>query len=542
MRQPVNLFTLAAGPFTVAAVTILATWWWLGAAVPMPASPVNPGEKLYCVSYAPFRGAQTPLDRSTEITRQQIDEDLAQLAKITDCVRIYSVDFGLHQVPEIARRHGLKVLLGLWVSGHADRTAWQIETGVALAKVYPDVIRAVVVGNEALLRGEIAPAALAALIRRVKAEAALPVTYADVWEFWLRHRELVNEVDFVTIHILPYWEDDPIGAGAAASHVADIRAKVARELAGKEIVIGEVGWPSAGRMREGALPSRVNQARVVHDILARGKAENFRVNVIEAFDQPWKRFLEGTVGGHWGLYDDATRAPKFAWGEPVSNHPQWPWQAAGGVAFAALVFGAALAARRRDGSAEPLLGPWLAVGVTAAVGGALLPWTLELVPLESLGPGGWLRSLAWTALAIAAPLAGAAALVARTGSPGFAEVIGPAQSRVHAPLALTLGILLIALTVLALQAALGLSFDPRYRDFPFAPLTAAVTPFVLLALLTPRKSVPWPLAETMAAAVLALCALFMVWNETHANWQALWFAAGIGLVALTLVRVRGAPG
>ena len=40
----------------------------------------------------------------------------------------------------------------------------------------------------------------------------------------------------------------------------------------------------------------------------------------------------------------------------------------------------------------------------------------------------------------------------------------------------------MALTVLAVQSALALSFDPRYRDFPFAPLTAAAVPFLLLAL------------------------------------------------------------
>ena len=81
---------------------------------------------------------------------------------------------------------------------------------------------------------------------------------------------------------------------------------------GKEVLIGEVGWPSAGRMREGALPSPVKQARVILDDLALSKRENFNVNIIEAFDQPWKRALEGTVGGHWGLFEAATRAPKFS--------------------------------------------------------------------------------------------------------------------------------------------------------------------------------------------------------------------------------------
>src|SRR6266571_4852831 len=85
-------------------------------------------------------------------------------------------------------------------------------------------------------------------------------------------------------------------------------------------------FQSAGHMREDALPSLANQARVLHDVLALAKQENFPVNLIEAFDQPWKRWLEGTVGGHWGLLDADSRAPKFAWGQPVSNHPAWRLQ------------------------------------------------------------------------------------------------------------------------------------------------------------------------------------------------------------------------
>jgi len=47
------------------------------------------------------------------------------------------------------------------------------------------------------------------------------------------------------------------------------------------------------------------------------------------------------------------------------------------------------------------------------------------VPIESLDIGGWLRSLAFAALAIAAPIVGAAAMVLPTGPPAFAGIIGP---------------------------------------------------------------------------------------------------------------------
>ena len=534
MQKPVSLFTLTAA-------VIVAAWWWLGSAVPMPPSPLDPGEKLYCISYAPFRGAQTPLDLATKIEPAQIEEDLAQLAKVTDCVRTYSVDFGLDRVPEIAQRHGLKVLLGLWVSSHTDRTQYQIGTGVALANRFPDVVRAVIVGNEALLRGEVSPAMLAETIRSVKSRVKAPVTYADVWEFWLRYRELATSVDFVTIHILPYWEDDPVAARDAADHVDAIRKRVVENFSGKEVVIGEVGWPSAGRMREGALPSPANQARVIADVLSRGKQERFRVNVIEAFDQPWKRALEGTVGGHWGVFDDGTRQQKFVWGQPVSNHPHWPWQAAGGIVLAGLIFAAAHYARRMAGVVEIGLGAWGAVALNAAVAGVLAGWTIENVPIESLDIGGWVRSLSFAALAIVAPIVGAAAMVLLVGPPDFARIVGANSDRARDPLALTLGVLLIALTVLAVQSALALSFDPRYRDFPFAPLTAAALPFLLLGLIAAPTASARPRAETIAAAVLIPCAVFIIWNETLANWQALWFAAALALVAVSLLRARVAP-
>src|SRR4029078_9252529 len=93
------------------------------------------------------------------------------------------------------------------------------------------------------------------------------VTYADVWEFWLRNRNLADAADFITIHILPYWEDSPIPAGTSAAHVGSIRRHVAEAFPGREIMIGEVGWPSAGRMREGAPPSLINQAPVLQHVL-----------------------------------------------------------------------------------------------------------------------------------------------------------------------------------------------------------------------------------------------------------------------------------
>jgi len=518
----------------VSAAVITGTWGWLGAPLPMPQSPLQAGERLYCLSYAPFRSSQTPLDLSTQISTAQIEDDLSRLAKITDCVRTYSVDYGLEQIAGIAAKHGLKVLQGLWLSSHADRNQFQIETAVAVANRYPDTVRALVVGNEVLLRGEMSAADLVATLRAVKARVKVPVTYADVWEFWLRHADVAAAADFITIHILPYWEDFPIPARNAAPHVESIRRRVVAAFPGKEVIIGEVGWPSAGRMREGALPSPANQARVIQDVLALAKRENFRVNVIEAFDEPWKRALEGTVGGHWGLLDDATRAPKFIWGEAVSDHPLWRWQAAGGILFAVIVFGAAFASRRGATTSAS----WFAVTANAIAGGVLIGWSIANVPVESLGVAGWLRSLAFVGVALLAPPLLSAAVMRGTQLPRFSALLGPSAGRVRDPLALGVGIVVMATTLLAILVALGLVFDPRYQDFPFAPLSAAVLPIFMHSETMPRPLGRHGAAEWAAAGILVLAVPYIVLNESIANWQSLSLCAALVLLAFSLARVR----
>jgi exo-beta-1,3-glucanase (GH17 family) len=524
--------------FVLTALAVGAVWWWLGAPVKLPPLPLAAGEKLSCVSYAPFRGSQDPLVEGTYVTAEQIDQDLALLAKYTNCIRTYSVDDGRDDVLKSARRYGLKVLHGVWVSGDPEKTRRQVATSVAYAKEYSDVITAIVVGNEVLLRGEMTAANLAAVIRDIKAQVPMPVTYADVWEFWLRHPDVQSAVDFVTIHVLPYWEDFPIPASRAAAHLVAIRNKVAAAFPGKEIVIGEFGWPSAGRMREAARPSPSNQAIAVIEALAAAKRENIRLNIIEAFDQPWKRALEGAVGGYWGVIDRTTSAPKFSFdGGGVSDHPHWRRQALAGVILAALTFVSAFLAGHRKGFPAYV---WIKIGALALLPAVLIGWTIETVLIESFSAGSWLRSLAFAAAAAAAPIVCAAACTAGRPAPAFAALLGGSGLR-RGLLDWALGATLIALMLVAVEAALGLVFDPRYRDIPFAPLTAAAAPFLVLSLTTSRPAGSRAMAETVAAAVLALSAVYIVINETFANWQSVWFCGGLIGLAVILLTARVEP-
>jgi glucan 1,3-beta-glucosidase len=532
LRTPLALLLISLG-------AIVAVWWWLATPIMLARAPIDPNAKLLCVSYAPFRGAQTPLDLTTQIPPEQIARDLAQLAKISDCVRTYSIENGLDRVPALAAKAGLKVMQGIWLGSSRLKNAVQISTAVRLAKDYPGVITSLVVGNEVLLRGEMTTTDLAAIIRGVKAQVNVPVTYADVWEYWLRYREIYEAVDFITIHILPYWEDFPIPAKFAATHVNLIRQRMAVTFPGKEILIGETGWPSQGRMREGALPSRTNQARVVSEILQMAMQENFRVNLIEAYDQPWKRQLEGTVGGYWGLFDSERREPKYPPGESISNFPLWKWQMGAGFLLSLIVFVSAWTTTRRK-PWTPRLAAWIAVGLVATSAGMLVGIAADKLFYESYGIGGWLQWGALLAAGIASSIFGANAIISGRGLPTFLDLFGPRGEGERLALSMRcLGLALVVTALIASETALGLVFDPRYKDFPYASLTMAVVPFAGLLLNRPQAG-RRPITEAVFAGLLAISAAYVAYDEGRDNWQAMWTCAVYVLFAVTLWQARGA--
>lgn len=531
MRTPLAFFFISLG--------IVATvWWWLALPVTLARAPIDPAAKLECISYAPFRGDQTPHNPNLIVSPEQIAEDLVELAKITECIRTYSIDNGLDKVPELASKVGLKVLLGVWLGRDHAKNTLLADAAIALAKNHPGTVSSIIVGSEVLLRGDMIVSDLRQIIRSVKQRIDIPVTYADVWEFWLRHKELAADVDFVTVHFLPYWEDVPVHAEDAAAHVDEVRLQVVAAFPGKEILIGETGWPSYGRMRDGALPSRINQARFISGILERAARDKFRVNLFEAYDEPWKRKWEGSVGGYWGSFDATDRKPKYQAGVEIRNYPYWKLQMAFGLVLCACVFGTAFATLKWRRLAEGTAAAWLAVAVCATVSGILLGIGAEKMLLESFGIGGWLLQGLLLATGVVAPLLSAHALMTGHSLPTFVEVLGAQEGRGPPLMSKILGITLIVTTVLATETALGLVFDGRWRDFPFAGLTMAVVPFFTVAMFNAAESGKRPMAEAVFAGLFAVTVPYIAFNEGPQNWQSLWTCAAYVVLGVTLWRPR----
>ncbi len=275
-------------------------------------------EKLQCVSYAPYyQTGQSPLIQGIMVSQAQIESDLQALAKISQCVRTYSVGQGLDYVPAAAKKTGLQVYLGAWIGWTDSDNQKEVDLATKVANSYPDTVKAIIIGNEVLLRQEQTEDKLAEYLQRAKRQTTIPITYADVWEFWLKHPKLEAGVDFITVHVLPYWEDDPVPIAQATQHANNVMHTLQSKFH-KPLMIGETGWPSSGRQRHGAKPSLVNQARYIREFVITAKQNQWQYNIIEAIDQPWKRVLEGTVGAYWGLFS-ADLTAKFSMLAPVAE-------------------------------------------------------------------------------------------------------------------------------------------------------------------------------------------------------------------------------
>ena len=105
-----------------------------------------------------------------------------------------------------------------------------------------------------------------------------------------------------------------------------------------------------------------------------------------------------------------------------------------------------------------------------------------------------------------------------------------------------LAALLAATLVAAMHVALGLVFDPRYKDFPFAALAGPVIALAVIGLAPAGGPIEPGAAEIAAAIVLTGSALFVITNEGVANWQALVLAGLFSLLALTALQAKAAPG
>ena len=286
------------------------------------------GDKLESVSYTPFKGFEKALKSDEEV-----EADMELLSHMARKVRTYAMS-DAQKVLGVIKDKKLKVDVGLWLSTDKGANEGEIEALFEVLKMYSPKISSIIVGNEVLLRDDMKPEELMEYIDRVSQRTRIPVTTAEVQHIWLTNTELPKHVDFINVHILPYWEKMPIGEVLAFTK--EKYDSIAALYPKKPITIGEFGWPSSGYNNERAEATLPNQITAISGFLEMAKKENWSYNIVEAFDQPWKGVHEGSVGPYWGLFD-INKTPKFHFIEQTIANPLWRYQMAASVFFGILL-------------------------------------------------------------------------------------------------------------------------------------------------------------------------------------------------------------
>lgn len=254
-------------------------------------------------------------------TLEEIEQDLALLEGSVYSIRTYSVSGTLGDIPRLASQHNLNVAVGAWIGTDKKRNKEELQK---LTGVYGNSIRnivRVIIGNESLLRGDVRLDTLIGYLDQMQKVITAPISTAEPWHVWLDNPELAEHVDYLAVHILPYWEG--INVQKAIDFTQERMKKLKEAFPDKPIVISEIGWPSNGRTRGKAKASLANQARFLRQFIAVAQKEKYTYYIMEAFDQVWKREIEGEVGTAWGVYD-AERKSKFPHTAPVIRIPEWP--------------------------------------------------------------------------------------------------------------------------------------------------------------------------------------------------------------------------
>ncbi len=252
---------------------------------------------VYGICFSPYTESQGIEDT---LTYEQIDRRMQVIAPYTKWVRSFSCTKGNEMIAEIAKKYGLKTMVGAWIG--KDKTENEIEIQNLITLCKKGVLDIAAVGNEVLLRNELSETEVIAYLDHVKQEVEnVPVGYVDAYFQFIERPALVNHSDIILINCYPFWEGVTISQSLAyLNQMYQATLKVSQ---GKKVIITETGWPNEGSASEEAIPTNNNTMQYFINTAKWSQEKNIPYFYFSSFDESWKVHHEGDVGARWGIWD-----------------------------------------------------------------------------------------------------------------------------------------------------------------------------------------------------------------------------------------------
>ncbi len=235
---------------------------------------------FYGLCFSPYKDGQDA-NAGTYIPESQIEERMMIIAPHTGWIRTFGCSSGLDKIGKIAHKYNLKIAVGAWIGNNLQVNEQEIQKLSQVASEGDADI--LVIGNEALLRGDVTETQLVNYLNTIKTKFPnLPVTTVETYDQWQKHPNLIDAVDVICINIYPYWEG--IDISTADSYTIRRYYDIIAISHGKPVIISELGWPSAGAVNNKAVPSPANAASYMNKMRLWAANNNIQYFWFEAFD------------------------------------------------------------------------------------------------------------------------------------------------------------------------------------------------------------------------------------------------------------------
>lgn len=347
----------------------------------MTAKEILENPEYLAISYGGYRARS----RDVQPSVAQLKEDMRILhAMGIRIIRTYNVHLPhasnvLKAIKELSCEvtgFEMYVMLGAWIDcknawtdrplnhlEESENNALEIERAVALARRYPDIVKIIAVGNEAMVKWATAYYVQPGIILKwvnylqsLKKKGELPedtwITSSDNFASWgggsdeyhVRElNELIKSVDYISMHTYPmhdthynpsFWgvlpeetelseagKIDAVMKRAVSYAIQQYDSVVAyiRSLGiNKSVHIGETGWASHSNGfygKEGSLATDEYKEALFYWYLHEwAREKNISCFYFEAFDEPWKDSMnpEGSEN-HFGLFTVDGKAKFVLW-------------------------------------------------------------------------------------------------------------------------------------------------------------------------------------------------------------------------------------
>lgn len=272
-------------------------------------------KQIFGISFSAYIDDQSPALKS-KLTEKQIDDRMKVISPFTKWVRSFSCTDGNEIIPKVAKKYGLKTIVGAWLDDNKEQNDKEIEALIEVAKSgHADIVA---VGNEVLLREDLSINELIGYIEKVK--NALPnveVGYVDAYYLFSDYPEIINVCDVILTNCYPFWEYCPLPV--SIDYMKHMYQKTLAVAKGKKIIISETGWPDKGESLDVAVPSYENAISYFVNTYRWAKEDNIDIVYFSSFDEEWKIDDEGICGASWGLWD---KYNQYKYGKDTNNEPK----------------------------------------------------------------------------------------------------------------------------------------------------------------------------------------------------------------------------